>query len=268
MPKITSSQGELIRRVREAARAAYAATIADGERAQRIDGLATAAELCHNFVYGYTSIDHPAVDSDDEILNWTFADVTSDLGAAIWCLSSGFYKAAASNLRNALDLAMTALYFQLRENNDRVDKGWNKFFAEWDRGERDTPTWGEMRPYIAQQQSVKEFNATHACDVVSQLYAHFKNLSSYTHGRAVALDGQAVRAIDISGDAPNFDEHQFDHLVGLTLATVCWICAIWQIVFPHIIETEPLGPLNEPAPYKRIFCGHPIGDRAMAFRPN
>jgi hypothetical protein len=267
VPEITSSQGELIRRVREAALEAYAATMADNVRAQRIDELASAAELCHNFVYGYTSIDDPAVDSDDEILNWTFGDVTSDIGAAIWCLSCGFYKAAASNLRNALDLAVTTLYFQVRENTNPVEKGWNKFFSEWDRGERDTPSWGEMRPFIGQQRAVKDFDEAHADDVLGQLYLHFKNLSSYTHGRAVARDGQPVRAIDSTGNAPTFDERQFDHLVRLTLTTVCWICATWQIVFPQIIETEPLGPLHDTAPYLRIFSGHPIGPKAMACRP-
>jgi hypothetical protein len=267
VPKITSSQGELIRRVREASLDVYAKTVIDPFRTLKIDELASAAELCESFVYGYTSIDDPEIDSDDEILNWTLGDVTGDLGAAIWCLSCGFYKAAASNLRNALDLGVTALYFQVRENTDPAEKGWNKFFSEWDRGERSTPSWGEIKPFLKSQASLRNFDQAHTCDVVNELHAHFGYLSAYTHGRAFTVDGRAVRAIETADShSPSFDASQFEHVSNLTLTTVCWICTIWQIAFPQIIETEPLGPMSDPAPYRQIFSAHPQGLQAMAFR--
>lgn len=266
MPKITSSDGDLLRRLRDAALAVLGATIEDPQRRQRIDQLSATAALCKEFVYGYTSIDDPGVDADDEIINWTFGDVSADLGAAIWSLSSGFYKAAASNLRNALDLSVTCLYFQVRENTDPAARGWNRFYAEWDRGDRATPNWGEIKPILKRQPWVSAFDLSHNCNVVDEVHSFFGYLSAYTHGRAFTEDKYPVRAIETAeAHAPSFDVRQFEHVADLTLKTVGWICTIWQIAYPQILATEPLGPATD-GQYDMIFSAHERGRQAMAYR--
>lgn len=192
--------------------------------------------------------------------------MSADFGAAIWSLSSGFYKAAASNLRNALDLAVTCLYFQVRENTDPAARGWNRFYSEWDRGDRATPSWGEIKPILKRQPWVSAFDRSHDCSVVDEVHRFFRYLSAYTHGRAFTEDKQPVRAIETAeSHTPSFDVGQFEHVAELTLKTVAWICTIWQIAYPQILATEPLGPATD-GQYDMIFSAHERGRQARAYR--
>lgn len=82
-------------------------------RESALTDLATSVCNLENFVRGYQWIDDPSLDTDDEILNWVFAEMPTDFSSAIWLLASGFYKASASSLRNALDISTASLYFRL-----------------------------------------------------------------------------------------------------------------------------------------------------------
>lgn len=239
-------------------------TIGDPVRAQRLDSLAKSASSLEAFIRGYERIDDPSIDTDDEILNWAFSETPTDFASAIWLLASGFYKASASSLRNALDIATASLYFQIRENTDPALGGYNRFFAEWDRGDRQTPNWGEMKSFIANRPSVKSFQAAHGVDMFEFAYEHFKYLCGYTHTSAFANNGDPVTAINATGIAPAFDVDYFDRGCEMTAKTISLVAMLWQIVFPQIAVTEPLGPISGNA-YDNLFLP-PHGSSVLAHR--
>ena len=177
---------------------------------------------------------------DDEIVNWTLPEVAADLGAASWNIASGWYKVSAACLRSALDVSMASLYFSIRERNSSLPGGCNRFFSEWDRGERDTPNWGEMKPIISQQQTIQQFNATHQIDIVDLVYSHFKRLSAYTHSR------QWEKGVDLPigamwiGDTPGYDAELFERFLNLMKETVGWIATLWIVNLPEILAQDPL----------------------------
>jgi hypothetical protein len=217
-----------------------------------------------NFVSGYSDINDCY---DDEIVNWTFSEVSVDLSAAIWNLNCGFYKAAASILRTALDVAFAALYFQVRENVEPVEGGWNRFYTEWDQGQRATPNWGESKEFVSRQASVRRFNELHDCDVVAEAHAHFKYLSAYVHGAAFTSDGVPVRAIDMGGPhTPAFDAVQFDHVTGLARATITWIVTLWQVTYPDLLDPTSHRAIFEAEAFEKLFQGHDRGRQALTYR--
>lgn len=216
-------------------------TLSSPKRLAAIHNLGALSSNLERFVRGYEHINDPSISTDDEILNWVFSEVPTDLAGAIWLLASGYYKASASTLRNAFDIAIASLYFQIRENN-KTGTGYNSFFSEWDRGERQTPNWGEMKTYISSQPSVKRFKAKNGFDPVDRLYAHFKYLCAYTHTSAFASHGSdPVTAINMTGVAPSFEEKYFTRGCELVETTVSLIALSWQSVYPQIYGTRPLG---------------------------
>ncbi|SAL22603.1 hypothetical protein AWB71_01161 [Caballeronia peredens] len=238
-------------------------TISDPARARRLDELAKSVSFLEAFVRGYERIDDPAIDTDDEILNWAFSEAPADFASAIWLLASGFYKASAASLRNALDIATASLYFQIRENTEPGVKSYNRFFAEWDRGDRDTPNWGEMKTFISTRPSVKSFDGLHSTEIVEYAYKHFKYLCAYTHTGAFANNGDPVTAINTTGVSPAFDDRFFDRGCELTAKTIAVIAILWQVVYPQIVTTEPLGPTSNkdyvklfPLPYGPLALAH------------
>ncbi|MGM3277116.1 hypothetical protein [Ralstonia sp. 24A2] len=233
-------------------RTALETTTADPARAGRLDELAKSISLLEKFVRGYEHINDPAIKTDDEILNWAFSETSTDFASAIWLLASGFYKASAASLRNALDIAAASLYFQIRENAAPKTGGYNRFFAEWDRGDRDTPNWGEMKPVIQNQPSIKSFNISHHTDIVDYAYSHFKHLCAYTHTRAFADNGDPVTSINTTGVSPAFNGHLFDRGCDMTEKTIGVIAVLWQVVYPQIVTTKPLGPISSTA-YTKLF---------------
>jgi hypothetical protein len=230
-------------------------------RAQQIGSLGKLASALEAFVRGYERIDDASIDTDDEIINWAFGETSTDLAGAIWLLASGYYKASASSLRNAFDIAVASLYFQIRENRN-TEPGYNRFFAEWDRGDRQTPNWGEMRPFIAAQPTVVSFVASTGLDPIVAAYGHFKYLCSYTHTSAYAADGDPVTAINMTGMAPMFDEKYFGRGCDLASKTISLIAILWQVVFPGIAATHSSGsrPRGE---YDSLFPP-PLGPLALA----
>jgi hypothetical protein len=240
---------------------ALADTVADPVRADRLDNLGKLASALEAFVRGYERIDDDSISTDDEILNWAFSETSTDFCSAIWLLASGFYKASASSLRNALDIATASLYFQIRENENTARSGYNRLFAEWDRGDRKTPNWGEMKPYISAQPSVASFKSKTGMDLVQVAYEHFSNLCAYTHTAAYADNGEPVTAINMTGVAPTFDGVYFNRGCVLTNDTISLIAILWQVVFPGIIGTLPLGPLSGGV-YAPLFPP-PVGPLAL-----
>jgi len=263
MPR--TSMGIKAINLRKLAAEAYNKTTSDPARLKRIDDLGLCIDMLIDFVYGYTSIDDPSLDTDDEIINWTFVDVADDLNAANWNITCGFYKAAASCLRNALDLATVALYFQIRENAGGVTGGYNRFFAEWDRGDRDTPNWGEMTPLIKREASVQSFNNKYACSVIDEAYGHFKYLCNFTHSRPFDRhDSTPTNSINLGSDTPDFDAPTFERLMNLANETIAWIATMWLVSFPGIISTDPL---NDSTTYKKYeaLLSHKRGNEAINF---
>jgi hypothetical protein len=195
-------------------------------------------------------------------LNWSFSEVPTDFCGAIWLLASGFYKASASSLRNALDIATASLYFQIRENTNPAIGSYNRFFAEWDRGERQTPNWGEMKPFISGQPSVTRFKENNGIDILEAAHSHFKYLCAYTHTLAFARNGDPVTAINTTGFAPVFDQTFFMRGCEMTARTVSMIAMLWQVAFPQIIGTSPLGAISSaysslfPAPHGPLVLSH------------
>jgi hypothetical protein len=244
--------------------AALKATLSDPRRFKTLDDLAKSISSLELFVRGYELIDDPALDTDDEILNWVFSETATDFASAIWLLASGFYKASASSLRNGLDISTASLYFQIRENTDPTPGSYNRFFAEWDRGDRQTPNWGEMKPVISKQPSVLRFQANTTISITDFAYDHFKYLCAYTHTSAFANNGDPVTAINTTGVAPEFHDTYFTRGCELTAKTVSLIAMLWQVVFPQIAATNPIGPPSSAA-YKELFPP-PLGPLVLSHR--
>lgn len=257
-----SSTREITDNLLPVCRGVLGLTTSDSVRTDRLDALARSASLLETFVRGYESIDDAAISTDDEILNWAFSETFTDLSSAIWLLASGFYKASASSLRNAYDIATASLYFQIRENVNTEVGSYNRLFAEWDRGDRETPNWGEMKPIISSHPSVTAFKAEKGVDIVAHAYDHFKHLCSYTHTSAFAKNGDPVTAINTTGVAPAFDAVCFDRGCELTRKTISLIAILWQVVFPQIAATEPLGAIAK-GTYDDLFLP-PHGPSVLA----
>jgi hypothetical protein len=243
---------------------AYQTTFGDQARASTLVGLAKMVSALEVFVRGYERISDPSIDTDDEILNWAFSEVAADLCSAIWLLSSGFYKASASSLRNAFDIATASLYFQIRQNTEPAVGAYNRFFAEWEIGERQTPNWRKMKPFINNQPSVARFTTNTGVDILEQAYAHFKYLCSYTHTAAFAGNGDPVTAINTTGITPRFEEQFFLRSCGMTSKTISLIAIMWQVVFPQIVLTIP-PTTREGSAYAPLFDS-PFGRLALAHR--
>lgn len=249
----SSSTTDITDNVIVATSAVLSETLSDSKRATLINQLGLQSSRLERFVRGYEGITDPHVSTDDEILNWVFGEVPADLAGAIWLLASGYYKASASSLRNAFDIATASLYFQIRENK-KAGPGYNRLFSEWDRGERQTPNWGEMKSYISSQQSVVRFAKNNSYDPVATLYDHFKYLCSYTHTSAFAAPGtDPVTAINMTGVAPTFHLDYFQRGCELVEETISLIAFSWQLVYPQIYGTKPLGQIS--SEYKILMPG-------------
>jgi hypothetical protein len=251
--------------VRHLALKAYNLTKSSKSRQDHIDDVGHRINYLLSFVYGYTSISDPSIDTDDEIINWTFVDVADDLNAANWSIACGFYKAAASSMRNAIDIAAAALYFQLRENSKTERGSYNKYFAEWDSGQRDTPNWGEMKDIMNNCLSLKAFNKQYSCDIFEELHAHFKYLCNFTHGRPYdKVNLSPTNSINLECDTPEFDATVFPRFNILALDTIAWIATIWLVAFPAIITGDPLDDKGSKKTYESLLS-HQRARDALAY---
>lgn len=236
-------------------------SLSDSLRSARVSELGILSTCMQDFVQGYTYIDDDELDTDDEIINWCFGEVSTDMTSAIWLLACGFYKASASSLRNALDIAAASLYFQMRQNS-HAGSGYNPFFSQWDQGARDTPNWGEMKTILNAQNSVVEFRTKTGLDLVDQTYSVFKHLCGYTHTSAFDINGAPVTAINLSGTAPAFDADAFDRGCNLAVATMAHIAMLWQVAYPGIARTEPLK--GKDPKFTHMLFPEPVGPLALA----
>jgi hypothetical protein len=224
----------------EYCQAAQMKTLEDSRRAESLRNLGQMIAELEDFVRRYESINDDSIDTDDEILNWVYGETNVDLCSSIWLLSSAFYKSSASCLRNALDISTACLYFQIVQNENPEQSCYaNKPFAEWDSGNRDTPSWGEMKPVIKGQSSVSRFKVSFGVDIVDLAHAHFKHLCDYTHSRAFAKNGDPVSAINMTGVAPTFDPRFFERGAELIIETISLIAAMWQAAFPQLASDIP-----------------------------
>lgn len=169
--------------LRNLAAAAHAATLSNADRVKQLDELGQLAAATRYFVHSYCRIEDPRLDTDDEILNWTFGEVPDDLNAAHWNIACGFYKTAASCLRSALGMAAVALYFQIEQNKSPGQNPYESGFAEWDSGEVGTPGWRAIKPRLESLATIVAFNAAHSSDVVNELHDFYNRLCNYTHAR-------------------------------------------------------------------------------------
>jgi hypothetical protein len=100
--------------------------------------------------------------------------------------------------------------------------------------------------------------------MVQYAYEHFKYLCAYTHTSAFANNGDPVTAINTTGISPAFDAVYFDRGCELTAKTISLTAMLWQVAFPQIAVTEPLGPIPNSA-YDRLFL-LPHGPSVLEYR--
>jgi len=205
-----------------------------------------------DLVYEYTSLNSTTLDTDDEIINWTFIDVKYDLISSAWNLYSGLYKTSASNLRSALEMSFLSLYFQMRQNIDKINgvSGYNKYFEEWDNGERNTPNWGEMKSIIQQNKNIKQYNFKSNCDIVNELYLWYGYLCNFTHGKPFenSIRNSTSKPTNHMNIGTGFDVNNFYRFSNYLEDTISWIAVFWSLSFPNILKSKPKK-------YKLLFKG-------------
>jgi len=209
-------------------------TLRDPSRRELLELLGRKVSKLEQVVRGYELIEDRGISTDDEIINWAFSEAPADFGSGIWLLSAGFYKASASCIRNAYDIATASLYFQVRENTDAEPRAYNRFFREWDKGERQTPNWGEMKDFLAKQPSFKKFETNEGTNAMEKAYEQFKYLCSFTHTSAFTGKGDPVTVINSTGRWPVFDETYFRRGASIVANTLSFTAILWKIAFPQI----------------------------------
>jgi hypothetical protein len=240
-------------------------TLSDSNRVNTLAHLGLSVHNLLRLVYGYTDCGDDSVDCTDEIINWTFVDVADDLSAAIWNITSGLYKAAGSCLRNALDVAIAALYFQVNENIAPKAHGWNEEFTKWDTGQANTPNWGTTKTLIKAQPEVQMFDSMNSCNVMQTIHDYFHYLCSFTHGRPFyAASKLPTNNINMGMGIAEFNEQGFTRFCELTYDTIGWIGTAWLVTFPRIMESDPLNSQHSVTPYETLLR-HTLGGRAVHY---
>jgi hypothetical protein len=235
MPRITSSIGEQSSKIIETALQTVLNLDKQKDIRSELETLAIKTNSLISLIYGYTMTEIPSIDTDDEIINWTFPDVGNELCSSIWNLSGGFYKTAASSLRGALEMGGVSLYFQILEN-EHVGRGYNDKFREWDGGEASTPSWGTTKPKLKQIKNVKDFEHTYGYCLIENAHGYFKYLCSFTHSRSFSPeDGGGTNAMSMKEHIGLFNEDEFRRIAGAMDKTISIIASIWSVAYPHII---------------------------------
>jgi hypothetical protein len=65
----------------------------------------------------------------------------------------------------------------------------------------------------------------------------------------------------MTGSAPAFEEEFFARGCAMAARTMALIAILWQVAYPQIASTLPLGPIGQ-APYGRLFPP-PLGPLAL-----
>jgi len=236
----------------------YNDTIFVPQRAKKIYDLYAKVETLFSFIRQYHCINDSSISTDDEIVNWTFNDVIDDLNAAIWNNATGFYKTSGVCLRNALEMSIVSLYFQLRENENIDEGNYYTYFVEWDRGDKETPNWGTTKDYISKQNYVKNFDNQYSCKIIDEVYRHFKYLCNFTHGRPFAPEDKSpTNSMNMSTNQPNFSETEFERFCSLINDTISWISMAWLVNFPQILsDKSPHEPVDSTVYNKYLTLFH------------
>jgi len=74
-----TSQGKKSRKIIQLGTEALQETTRDQVRVTHMQYLGAKIDKMLDLVYGYTDIEDDLLDTDDEIINWTFVDVSDDL---------------------------------------------------------------------------------------------------------------------------------------------------------------------------------------------
>jgi hypothetical protein len=86
--KHSSSTTEIMKDLLVNCQTALQMTTSDPARVRVLDELAPSVSKLEGFVRGYQWIEDPSIDTDDEILNWTFSEAAIDFSSALWLLTS------------------------------------------------------------------------------------------------------------------------------------------------------------------------------------
>lgn len=200
-----------------------------------LEKLAIKTNSLISLIYCYTLIEDSALDTDDEIINWTIPDVGEDFCASIWNLSSGFYKTAASSQRGAIEMAIISLYFQIKEN-EFTGNGYNPSFNQWDGGDTSTPNWGTTKPKLKQNQNVKDFEVQYGYCPIQKAHDFFKYLCSFTHNRSISPeDGGGTNAMNMKNHVGSYHQEEFQRICGAMDKAISVIASTWSIIFPQIV---------------------------------
>ena len=232
------------------------AVLAGNEKVRsKLNFIGLQIDLITDLVYEYTNSANVSLDTDDEIINWTFPDVNSDLIGAAWNLNSNLYKITGVCLRNAYEMSFVALYFQIRQNKEMANGQtgpYNNFFYEWDKGERDTPGWRETKPIVNQNEQIKNYNSENNCDIIEEVYSWFKYLCNFTHGRPfnISLEIPESEATNHMNIGDGYNEKNFERFYEHILDTISWMATCWSLSFPSILID---AKKNEE--YKSLFRG-------------
>ncbi len=113
--------------------------------------------------------------------------------------------------------------------------------------------------------SVQLFNKKYSCDIVDELYSHFKYLCNFTHGRPCDKVGLTpTNSINLGCDTPEFEASVFPVFIDLILNTISWIATIWLITFPAIVAGDPLNDKRLKQKYESLLI-HQRGRDALTY---
>jgi hypothetical protein len=171
--------------------------------------------------------------NDDEVL-YTAPDMEDDCVAAYWNMSCGYYKTAASCLRNALEIGVVGLFFMHTSRLGRSD------YDLWDVGKRAAPNWGEMKMVFKGVQDFSDFDTTYSCNLVEDSHKFFKELCCYTHSKPyLSFGGPATNYMTLLGGSfPGFDLEHFKTLMELGDRTIELLAMMWLVGFPDILSWD------------------------------
>jgi hypothetical protein len=204
----------------------------------KLEELTSKITTLDNLICNYTVIQQDDLSSDDEIIGWTLPVVKDELNSATWNLASGFYKTAATCLRGALEMGLVALYFQMLENENTIEGEYNQAFADWDRGETDTPNWREMEPVFKRHMNTNDFNISFGYCPIHEVGQYIQLLDRFAHNCSFSsISGEGTNIMNMtSGVSGHFSQEIFDRMYKAVDSTISIIASTWITIFPHILS--------------------------------
>lgn len=240
--------------LRENAKRAYSEFEADDGLVALLDEMGELVDLYERFIRSYLSIEDKALDTDDEIINWTFPDVIADLSNSLWNIACGYHKASVVSLRNAYELTAISLTFQIEENTNPSPDSWNKLFTDWDTGREKTPNWHRILNHFSNSRSFVEFGRIHKISPRDLFYAHYSQLCSYTHSRPFdPLSGLPTNTTNMGWNVPFFDRELFIRFLNMVSQTISLGSAMWLITYPQMLTKQDKYGIASVPRYSSLF---------------